>query len=306
MNKIMVFGSFVVDLMARAPHLPAPGETVKGSMFKMGPGGKGFNQAISAHKSGGDVTVVTKVGNDDFANVAKNMLKEQGMKQDFCFVSDTTPTGAALIMVDEQTSQNSIMVTLGACNTFDDDDIAKIKPELESSKVLLTQLETNLYSVEKVVDIAHNSGVKVVLNPAPVQAISDELYKKIDVITPNEVEAEILSGVKVNTEEDCLKAAEFFFGKGVNEVVITLGKKGVMAITKDSHKMLDNYDVKVLDTTGAGDAFSGGFVTAIADGKDIFDACVYGNVVSNLAVTKMGTSVAMPSKEEIDSFIENN
>lgn len=302
----MVFGSFVVDLMARAPHLPAPGETVKGSMFQMGPGGKGFNQAISAHKSGGDVTVVTKVGNDEFAAVATNMLKKQNMKEDYCFITDQTSTGTALIMVDEVTSQNSIMVTLGACSTIDDADIAKFKAELEQSDILLTQLETNVDAVEKVVDIAHNAGVKVVLNPAPVQPISDELYKKIDIITPNEVEAEILTGIKVNSEEDGIKAAQYFFDKGVKEVVITLGKKGVLAVTKDTHKIIGNYDVKVLDTTGAGDAFNGGFTTALAEGKDIFDACEYGNVVSNLAVTKLGTSIAMPNKEEIDNFIANN
>lgn len=306
MNKILVFGSFIVDLMSRAPHLPAPGETVKGSMFKMGPGGKGFNQAISAHKSGGDVTIVTKLGNDDFANIATSMLKEQNLSEEFCFVTDEASTGSALVLVDEQTSQNSIVVTLGACSTINDNDISTFEQQLKSSSILLTQFETNVDAIEKVVDIACESGVKVVLNPAPAEPISDELYSKIDIITPNEVEAEILTGVKVNSEEDGLKAAQFFFDKGVKDVVITLGKKGVLAVKKDSHRLIKNYDVKVLDTTGAGDAFNGGFVTALANGKDIFEACEYGNVVSNLAVTKLGTSVAMPTKEEIDNFIANN
>ncbi len=306
MNKIIVFGSFVVDLMSRAPHLPVPGETVKSSMFQMGPGGKGFNQAIAAHKSGGQVTMITKLGKDEFANVALNMLNKQNMSTKFVFTTNEAPTGAALIMVDENTSQNAIMVALGACNTFSDEDIAIIKQELEESNILLTQLETNVDAVEKVINIAYKSGVKVVLNPAPIQPINDELYKMIDIITPNEIEAEILTGIKICNTDDGLKAAKYFLDKGVKEVVITLGKKGVLAVTRESHKVFENYEVKVVDTTGAGDAFNGGFVTALADGKDIYKACEFGNVVSNLAVTKLGTAISMPTKEDIHNFINKN
>lgn len=306
MNNILVFGSFVVDLMSRAPHLPVPGETVKSSMFKMGPGGKGFNQGIAAHKSGGNVTMVTKLGNDDFANIALNLMKEQNMTTEYVFISDSASTGAALIMVDENTSQNAIMVTSGACDTFDDKDISKTENLIKSSDILLTQLETNIDAVEKIVDIAHQNGVKVILNPAPVQSIKDELLEKIEIITPNEVEAEILTGIKVSTPEDALKAAEYFFNKGVKEVVVTLGKRGVIAVNKEKHKLFENYDVKVVDTTGAGDAFNGGFVTALSEGKDIFEACEFANVVSNLAVTKLGTAISMPTREDVDLFIINN
>ena len=306
MNKITVFGSFVVDLMARAPHLPVPGETVKSTLFKMGPGGKGFNQGIAAHKSGGNVTMVTKLGKDAFADVALDMLEKEKMSTEFVFITDEAPTGTALIMVDENTSQNEIMVTSGACDTFNDEDIAKIEPIIKASKLILTQLETNIDAVEKVIDIAYKNGVKVILNPAPVQPINDEILKKIDVITPNEVEAAILTGIKVGNIDDAKLAAQYFLDKGVKEVVITLGKLGVLAVTNERQQLFENYDVKVVDTTGAGDAFSGGFVTALADGKDIFEACKFGNVVSNLAVTKLGTSIAMPTREEIDKFIEKN
>ena len=306
MNNIIVFGSFVVDLMSRAPHLPVPGETVKSLMFKMGPGGKGFNQGIAAHKAGGKVTMVTKLGNDAFANVALDMLNEQNMSTEFVFRSEEAPTGAALIMVDENTSENSIMVAAGACDTFNDEDISKIEPIIKSSEIILTQLETNMDAVEKVIDIAYKNGVKVILNPAPIQPIKDELLKKIDIITPNEVEAEILTGIKISNTSDAYKSAKFFLDKGIKEVVITLGKNGVLAVTKQKQELFKNYNVNVVDTTGAGDAFNGGFVTALAEGKDIFEACRFGNVVANLAVTKLGTSVAMPTREEIDKFIEEN
>lgn len=305
MSNIAVFGSFVVDLMARVPHLPVPGETVKSSMFQMGPGGKGFNQAIAAHKSGGSVTVITKLGKDAFANVALDMLKKEQMPTEHVFITEDAPTGTALIIVDETTSQNEIAVTLGACGTFDDNDIVKIEPIIKESSILLTQLETNTDAVEKVVDIAYQNGVKVILNPAPVQPISDALLNMIDIITPNEVEAEILTGIKIQNIDDAFEAAKYFMDKGVKEVVITLGKAGVLAVTADKKEHFKNYDVKVVDTTGAGDAFNGGFVTALSEGKDIFEACRFGNVVSNLAVTRLGTSIAMPTRQEIDDFIKN-
>ena len=304
MDKILVFGSFIVDLMSRATHLPVPGETVKSNMFQMGAGGKGFNQAVAAQKSGGNVSTVIKIGNDEFANVALNALKKYNMSSDFVFKTGKSPTGTALIMVDENTSQNAIMVTLGASSTFDDTDIKAIESEIKSSKILLTQLETNVDAVEKIINIAHKNGVKVILNPAPIQPISSSLYEKIDIITPNEIEAGILTGIKISDEKDALKAARYFLDKGVKEVVITLGKNGALAVNKSGHQHFKNYNVKAVDTTGAGDAFNGALATALADGKNPFDACKYGSVVSNLAVTKIGTADAMPTKEEIDRFIK--
>lgn len=305
-KPVVVFGSFVVDLMARADHLPVPGETVKSDLFKMGPGGKGFNQAVATKRAGAEVEMVTKLGKDSFANVCLEMMEGEGMDRSHVFVTDRASTGAALIMVDEHTSQNQILVTLGACSTFDDADIAQVTPLIEGAGILLTQLETNVDAVEKVIDIAHRSGTKVVLNTAPVQPITDEMLRQVDVITPNEVEASILTGVEIKTPDDALKAAQVFLDKGVGQVVITLGKQGVLAVTPQRHQLFGNYDVPVLDTTGAGDAFNGGFVAALAEGKDLFEACAFGNAVSNLAVTKMGTSVAMPHRAEVDAFIAAN
>jgi len=303
---VTVFGSFVVDLMARTPHLPVAGETVKSSFFLMGPGGKGFNQAIAARRAGCDVAVVTKLGQDSFAEIALDKLRTEGMSDEWVIRTDQAPTGNALIIVDETTSQNEIVVSLGACDTFSAEDTRKLAPLIAKSGLLLTQLETNVSAVEQVVAMAKECGVKVVLNPAPVQPISDELYKKIDVLTPNEVEASILTGVQVKDAEDASKAAAIFMSRGVKNVVVTLGSQGVFATDGSRSEIFKNYEVPVVDSTGAGDAFSGGLVTALAEGKSLFEACAFGNAVANLSVTKLGTSVSMPSRKEIDLFIKEN
>lgn len=271
-KKVTVFGSFVVDLMARTPHLPAAGETVKGTVFKMGPGGKGFNQGVAAHKAGADVTMVTKLGQDAFADIALNTMNELHMDTGRVLYSDTTETGCALIMVDENSSQNEIVVILGACNTITDQEVDSLEDLVGQSEYLLTQLETNVSSVERIVDTAYRKGVKVILNTAPVQPVSDELLGKIDLITPNEVEAEILTGIRVDSEEAADKAADWFFSKGVKNVLITLGQRGVYINTGEKKGIIPAYKVDAVDTTGAGDAFNGGLLAALAEGKDLWEA----------------------------------
>lgn len=303
-KKVTVFGSFVVDLMGRTPHLPIAGETVKGSMFKMGPGGKGFNQGVAAHKAGADVVMVTKLGRDTFGSVALDAMKELNMNSDRVFVTDTEETGAALIMVDEKTSQNEIVVTLGACNTITDEEVESIADVLKESDYLLTQLETNVSSVEKVIDIAYKNGVKVILNTAPVQPISDELLSKIDLITPNEIEAEILTGVCVDSEESADKAAQWFFDKGVKNVLITLGGRGVYINSEGRSGIIPAYRVEAIDTTGAGDAFNGGLLAALAEGKNLWEAARFANALAALSVQRLGTAPAMPNREEIEKFIK--
>lgn len=306
MGKVTVFGSFVVDLMGRTPHLPVPGETVKGSMFKMGPGGKGFNQGVAAHKAGADVTMVTKLGKDSFANVALDAMKELNMKQDHVFVTEEEETGCALILVDENTSQNEIVVLLGACNTITDEEVDSLTDVLKDSEYLLTQLETNVSAVDRIIDIAHKNNVKVILNTAPVQPIEDEILKKIYLITPNEVEAEILTGIPVDSKENADKAADWFFEKGVENVLITLGGRGVYIATKEKREIIPAYHVEAIDTTGAGDAFNGGLVAALAEGKDLWEAAGFANALAAVAVQRLGTTPAMPTREEIEQFIKEN
>lgn len=303
MSKIVVMGSFVVDLTSRASHLPVPGETVIGSTFKMGPGGKGSNQGVAAKRAGADVLMVTKVGEDTFGSVAINNFKNEGFETDYILVDKKNETGTALIMVDEKTGQNQILVVSGACANITDEDIELVKPVISNADIFLTQLETNMDSIIKSIDIAHKSGVMIVLNTAPVQPLPDNLLEKVDIITPNEVEASILTGVGINTPEDAPKAAKEFFKKGVKNVIITLGKDGVYVSNGSREELIASYQVEAVDTTGAGDAFNGGFVTALSEGKDIFESAKFGNAVGALSVTKFGTAPAMPTREEINAFI---
>jgi ribokinase len=305
-EKVTVFGSFVVDVMARTPHLPVPGETVIGSLFKMGPGGKGFNQGVAAHKAGAEVTMITKLGKDMFAEVALDAMKALDMDISNLFYSEEIETGIALIMVDEETSENKIVVVPGACNTISDEEVESIFDIVKDSGYLLTQLETNISAVDKIIDIAYKKGVKVILNTAPVQPISDEILRKVDLITPNEVEAEILTGICIDSEESAMKAAKWFFDKGVKNVLITLGSRGVFIATDHKHEIIPAYKVNAIDTTGAGDAFNGGLVAALAEGKDLWEATKFANALAAVAVQRLGTTPAMPTRKEIEEFFENS
>ncbi len=303
-SRVVVFGSFAVDLLAIAPHLPKPAETVKGSLFQKGPGGKGFNQAVAAHKVGADVAFVTKLGKDAFADVALTIMDDLGMSRENLLFSDTAHTGTALIMVDENSAQNQIVVVPGSCATISDEEVRALECLLADADFLLLQLETNLSAVEQVIDVAHRNGCRVILNPAPVQKISAELFKKIDMVTPNEVEAEGLSGVPVHDEAGALAAAQWFQQQGVKDVIITMGEKGVFVLTEDnSSHFVSAHTVHAVDTTGAGDAFNGGFLAALAEDKTILDAVAFGNAVAALSVQKMGSALSMPTRSEVDDFI---
>lgn len=306
MSKVVVFGSFVVDLMARSPHLPVPGETVKGSVFKMGPGGKGFNQCVAAHKAGSDVVMITKLGKDSFADVALNTMDELGMTKESLFYSDDVETGIALILVDENTSQNEIIIVPGACNTITPEEVAKIENVIKESEYVLLQLEVNQDANELVADMANRYGCKVIVNTAPYAKISDEFLSKAYMVTPNEVEAEELTGVHVDRLESAHEAAEYFYKKGVQKVIITLGSRGVFVSSDGREEIVPAFKVDAVDTTGAGDAFNGGLLAALSEGKDIWEAVRFANGLAALSVQKMGTTPSMPKLEEIRKFLETH
>ena len=276
-QKITVFGSFVVDLMARTPHLPAPGETVKGSFFKQGAGGKGFNQGIAAHKTGADVAMITKLGRDSPAGVATDAMDAVGMPKDYLFFNDTAPTGVALIMVDENSSQNEIVIVPGACATITDADIASVEKRIKESAYVLLQLEVNQDANEKVARLAKETGVRVIVNPAPYQPVTDAFLNGCYLVTPNEVEAEELTGVPVDS-------------------VCSEGKSEIIPAFK----------VNAIDTTGAGDAFNGGLLTALAEGKNLHDAACFANAVAAISVQRIGTTPSMPTREEVDAFLREH
>ncbi|MGD0278638.1 MAG: ribokinase [Smithella sp.] len=304
--EVAVMGSFIVDLMARAPHLPEHGETVKGSLFQIGPGGKGSNQGVAASRSGASVTMITKIGDDQFAQIALESFKREGMDTRYVMRDERYPTGTALIMVDEHTSENMIVVTIGACEHIALEEIEAARSRIEKSRVLLTQLETNLDAVEKAVEIAHASGTKVILNPAPapLNPLPGNLLEKVDIITPNETEASLLTGVKVSSMDDAKHAARVLKARGIGHVIITMGSKGALVLTDSREYIIDPIKVKVMDTTGAGDAFNGGLATALAEGRDIVQAVAFANATGALSVTRIGTAPAMPYRDEIENLLK--
>jgi len=301
--RITVMGSFVVDLMARAPHLPQTGETVKGDGFLVGPGGKGSNQGVAAFKAGAEVDMITKIGRDHFGQIALDSFQGEGMNIDYVMQDEELGTGAALIMVDETTGDNKILVTPGACSNITTEDIERAREAIETNAVLLTQLETNLEAVERSIAIASAKGVKIILNPAPARAVPDSLLALVDILTPNEVEASILSGVTISTPEDASAAAANLIERGVRSVIITMGSQGLLAKTEKEERFIPCFEVDAVDATGAGDAFSGALACAIAEGKSFFEAAEFANVAAALSVTKIGTAPAMPGRQEIDRAI---
>lgn len=305
-RKITVFGSSVVDLMSRAPHLPAPAETVKGSFFMQSPGGKGFNQAIAARKAGGDVAMITKLGRDSLAQIPLRAMSEADLSEEYLFFSDSVPTGTALIMVDETTGQNAIVIVPGACSTITEDDIAAVSEQIRHSEYLLLQLEVNQDANERAAELAKKSGVKVIVNTAPYQPVSDDFLRGVYLVTPNEVEAEELTGIAVTDKESADRAAQTLFAKGVQNVLITLGARGVYLNTGDTSEILPAYRVNAVDTTGAGDAFNGGLLAAMAEGKSLRDAARFANALAALSVQRLGTTASMPLRSEIDAFLREN
>lgn len=303
-SKVLVFGSYVQEFNSRQPGLPVPGQTIRGTGFQLGYGGKGFNQAMAAHMAGADITFVAKVGNDSFGHAAMEFFARNGMSSDRVIVDDSVGTGVALVMVDEKTCQNQIVVVPGAAEHITDQDVENARDLLESCAIMLLQHEINMDAQAKAIDIAFKAGARIVLNPAPALPLSDEMLSKIDTVTPNESEALVLTGVEVRDLESARRAAKVFLDKGVKNAVITMGSMGAYATDGVREEMVERLPVQPVDTTGAGDAFNGAFVTALSEGCDLFEALKFANVGGALSVTKEGSSCAMPSRAEIDRFYQ--
>lgn len=305
MGKITVFGSFVTDLMFRVPRLPVKGETLKASMFKLGPGGKGSNQAIAAKRAGADVVMITKVGKDPFGELALKTYEEEGMSTKYIFQDDELATAVASILVDETTGNNQIAIAMGACENIAFEEVESAREAIKNADVLVTQLESNLDATEQAIDMAKENEVLVILNPAPAQPLAKTLLNKIDILTPNETEAEILcdNKFKIKTIEDAKKAANILMEKGVKTVILTLGEKGALLKNSEMEHHIESMKVDVVDTTGAGDAYNGGLAAALAEGKDLIDSAKFANIVGALSVTKMGTAPAMPYRKEINNYL---
>lgn len=304
MKKLTVFGSFFEDLCGRGPYLPKPGETLIGSTFKYGPGGKGSNQAVAARRAGADVTMITKIGKDPYGQMMLDFYKDEGVVSDYVFVDEENSTGIALILVDENSGENTILVVPGACHNITPENLSSVEEVIEGSGLLMVQMEVNMDATYEAVRIAYENEVPVIMNPAPAQKIPDEYFKMFYCLTPNETEAEILTGIKTDSMENVKKAADWLYDKGVENVIITLGKEGVYIRNNEVSDIVRSYKVDAVDTTGAGDAFNGCLAAALLEGMDIKTAAGFANAGAALSVTKIGTAPAMAYKDDITNFIK--
>lgn len=305
-KKIVVLGSTDTDMVAAGARIPVIGETVPGGTFTMTPGGKGANQAVAVARlaAPGTCVFIAKVGDDNFGRETAVRFKKEGMDAKL-IVDPVNPTGTAIIFVDPE-GRNSIRVVLGANGTLSPADADAYAAEIEGADTVLLQFETPLETVAAVAARAHRAGARVVVNPAPAAEMPASLYADADILTPNETEAQILTGVEVRTLEDAQHAANVFLEKGVKNVVITMGALGAFATDGKKSELLPRLNVNAIDTTGAGDAFNGGFVMALSEEKDLFEALRYGNVTGALSVTKLGTAPSMPMRSEIDAFMKES
>lgn len=305
-KRVTVMGSFVADVTFRTEKLPAWGETYMGSGFQLGPGGKGSNQAVAAARAGARVSFISKIGNDPFGDLARGMYHEEGIDTQH-LLATTTPTGAAAIIVDAHTGENSIIVVPGACFELSPEEVDTMKDLIAGSSIFLTQLELALPTVEHGLMLARSFGVPTILNPAPACKLPKSIFPCCDFITPNESEAEILTGVKVTTEADAERAADILLEFGVGNVVLTLGAQGALVKNRTLQEHIPAYDGgPVVETTGAGDAFSGGFAVALAEGRDVVQAAHFGCAVAGISVTRRGTAPSMPLRAEVDALLERS
>lgn len=300
MGKIVVVGSSNVDITARVKRLPLPGETIGGATLHHANGGKGANQAVAASRMGADVVLVTCLGDDASGKMLSAQFVADGIDTSYVKLS-STPTGTALIFVDEN-AENCIAVAPGSNNDLLPEDIEAARPCMEGVEFFLIQLEIPIPTIVRSVELADSLGLKVILNPAPMKSLPDDLFGKIWLITPNQTEAEMLTGVHVATEEDARKAAAALFAKGVKNVIITMGSKGSMVCTPEAAEFVPSRKVQAIDTTGAGDVYNGALVAALADGKSIFEAARLATLASSVAVTRMGAQTSAPYASEIENL----
>jgi len=297
-KKILVVGSSNTDMVIKTQNFPAPGETILGGRFLMNAGGKGANQAVAAARLGGLVTFVGKIGNDIFGKQAVQQLEDEGINIDYVSVDAENPSGVAMITVDQK-GENSIVVAPGSNGTLSPVDFDKAQTELNDSEYVLMQLETPIPTVEYIALKAFQKQKKVVLNPAPAATLSDELLHNLYLITPNETEAELLTGIKVTDEPSALKAASVLHNKGVDIVIITMGSAGAFLLEKGHSGMIKAPKVDAVDTTAAGDTFNGALVVALSEGKSISESIVFANIAASISVTRIGAQSSVPYRKEI-------
>ncbi len=298
---ITVIGSSNTDMVIKADHLPAPGETILGGSFFMNPGGKGANQAVAAARLGGNVNFICKTGEDIFGERSRQIFKDEGIDTSFLISDSRHPSGVALITVDKN-AENCIVVASGANAELDPSDLLPAREMILQSSIVLMQLEIPLVTVSFVAAMAHEKGIPVVLNPAPACSLPDTLLENISILTPNKTEATILSGIRVHDIRSAKVAAQKIRERGVKTIIITMGDEGALVLQGDLFTHIPASVVKAVDTTAAGDTFNGALVVALSDGKDILEATAFACKAAAISVTRNGAQASIPFKKEVEDY----
>lgn len=305
MSSISILGIYVADLAFFGKSIPVPGETLIGKNYVIGPGGKGSNQAVAAAKAGAKTYFISKIGDDQFGSMAIKIYDEAGVDYSKVIISSEHATGAAGILVDQQTGKNAINVVPGAAGTLTNEDINLALDIIKDSEVFLTQLEAPkevvFYSLQK----AYDYSVTTILNPAPAILIDQNIFPLIDYFTPNETEAGFYVNHKIENETDAKNASDQFLQWGIKNIIITMGEKGAYFANKEEqfHVPIIKLENPVIDTTGAGDAFNAGFAVALTEKKNIKNAIKFAIATAGLSTTKIGTAKSMPSRAEIEKIL---
>ena len=304
MKSISILGVYVADLAFFADEIPIIGETIIGKEYFIGPGGKGSNQAVAASKAGAKTFFISKIGDDQFGSMAKKIYDEAGVDYSKVIISKEHATGAAGILVNKK-GQNAINVVTGAGGALTNGDMDNALGTITASSVFLTNLEVPKEVVCHALKIAKSSNVPTILNPAPASEINEDIFSLIDYFTPNETEASFYVNRKVENEDDAKKASQQLLQLGIKNVIITLGDKGAYFANNEEsfHVNAMNLGEKVVDTTGAGDAFNAGFAVALTEDKNIKDSIIFANITAGLSTTKIGTAKSMPLRSEIDNLL---
>lgn len=304
-NRIVIVGSYNKDITIRTNKLPEKGETVLGELINSGPGGKGANQAVAAVRAGAEVCFITSVGMDDNGKEAIETLHKQGVEVRLIKKDKDLPTGTATIIVNPQ-GENCIVVVPGANSNLTAQDIIQFEHEFSYFDIMLLQLECSFETVLAAASLAQNNGTKVMLNPAPVQNFSIELLEHINIITPNRVEAELITGMKIDGESSMRKVSSFFHEHGVDSVLITLGSEGVFISSNGFQKLISAHEVDVVDSTGAGDVLNGVFAATLNNNfSRLTESAIFASQAATLSVQKVGSQSSIPHLNEIHAFIKS-
>ena len=298
---IYVIGSSNTDMVVKADKLPMPGETVIGGAFLMNPGGKGANQAVTAARLGNEVTFIAKVGNDIFGKQAIQQFRLENINTSFVTTDNGNPSGVALIGVDSK-GENSIMVAPGANSFLDVRIVEQALGVIKDEAIVLLQLEIPMSIVDFAIEHSYKKGLRIILNPAPAQSLSPKLLQRLHVITPNEFEAEMLTGIHVKDVETAKEAALKLYESGVSNVVITMGSKGAYVHTASLSELIQAPPVTAVDTTAAGDCFNGALAVALSEGLELKEAVAFACKAASISVTRMGAQSSLPYRKEVDEI----